>query len=87
MTAARDLTLRFGALAPTLKVQLSSAGFRIEHDPVEWWQRLADAVMLLSCQDMLSDAETRRARKRLLKRIVRHLQRPKTIGDSERKRS
>lgn len=81
----RDLMLRFGAVAPPLRVQLTDAGFRLGAEPCEFWQRLADAVTLLSCHELLTDSEAKRARKRLMKRIVRHLQRPKLIGDSKRK--
>jgi hypothetical protein len=61
----------FGPLGPKLSEQLSEDG--IPKKELALLDRLADAVVLLSIQDMLSEAEAERARQRLVKRISKLL--------------
>lgn len=58
--------VRFGALAPSLAKQLGLPRRRLRY-----LQDCADGIVNLSVGGLLSDAETHRARRRLLKRIVR----------------
>ena len=69
------MEVRFGALAPDLHVQLGISG-----DKVEFVQKLIDAVTLCNIHSILTDGETRKARKRIMKEI-------NEIIDSEGKES
>jgi len=55
----------FGALAPRLHQQIPISRRRLRY-----LQECADGIVNLSVGQLLSEAETRRARKRLVKRIV-----------------
>jgi hypothetical protein len=59
--------IRFGALAPPLAEQL--AGIGLPSHCLARWQRYAKALTLLDVGGVLSGAETRRARMRLLRSI------------------
>ena len=65
------LELTFGAMVPSLEQQLGYQGIKAKHGLVLHWQRDADAIARLSCRGFLSDGETRQARRRLLKAILR----------------
>jgi hypothetical protein len=58
------MDLQFGMLADPLHQQLGVEAAGVEH-----FQRDADAIARLHVRGVLSDAETHRARKRLIKRL------------------
>lgn len=59
----------FGALVPKLKEQLAGFDITLPVGDLDTLQRAADSITYLSIQDFLSDAETRKARQRLVRRI------------------
>ncbi len=61
-----DITL--GALEPKLKTQLSSA--KIKPDDLNHLQLDADAITRCHLRGLLGDAETTKARKRLMRKIA-----------------
>jgi hypothetical protein len=67
---ADRLSLRFGVFAPPLRDQLREAGLRVESGALDHFQRDAAAIDRLAVRDVLTDAATTRARKRLLKAIT-----------------
>jgi hypothetical protein len=67
---ADRLSLRFGVFAPLLRDQLREAGLRVESGALDHFQRDAAAIDRLAVRDVLSDAATTSARKRLLKAIT-----------------
>ncbi len=62
MSMTEKFGITFGALAPSLAEQLDR-----KPKDVELWQKHADAICRLSLHGLLSEAETRRSRLRLLK--------------------
>lgn len=60
-------TIELGALAPKLSKQLR--GCRIKPDRLRTLQKLADAVTWCHLHSLISDAESARARRRLIKKI------------------
>lgn len=62
----QTIGVRFGALAPPIYEQLDTDEELMAH-----YQMDADAVVRLAVRGMLSEAETHRARKRILKRVIR----------------
>lgn len=62
----------FGALAEPLYVQLKGIGWATRRR-LTYCQDAADAIATLAIGGLLSEAETRRARLRLMKRIARVL--------------
>lgn len=62
--AESGLSVRFGALAPSLAEQLDR-----KPKECELWQKDADAITRLLVRNLLSDASGRKARQRLLSRI------------------
>ena len=62
------MQISFGAMAKPLHKQL---GF--DEKEMEWYQKMADAITLLSIQQILCDSETHKARGRLIKRMTKDL--------------
>ena len=58
------MKIRFGALSPPLHEQLGCS-----KSDLEWEQKLADAITLCNLHSVLTDAETHKARKRLVKKL------------------
>lgn len=58
------MQLRMGAMSPPLHEQ-----YGMDAEDWEWEQKFADAITLLHVHSLLTDAETHRARKRLVKRL------------------
>lgn len=63
--AKTAVALRFGGLAPSIRDQVIEQGLTADHTKLGFMQRMADAIMLLSVQDILTDAMTKKARQRL----------------------
>jgi diphthamide synthase subunit DPH2 len=62
-------TVRFGVLAPPLKEQLDKIGYRTCY--IKRWQKIADAIVRLKIERILSVGETQKARRRLLTKIAK----------------
>lgn len=62
----------FGAVAPLLESQLGRQGLRLVGSKLLHIQKDVDAVARLSVRRVLSDAETVRARRRLVKVITKY---------------
>ena len=58
------MQIRFGAMSAELCTQMN-----VNADEVEIEQKLADAITLCNIQSVLTDAETHKARKRIVKRL------------------
>jgi hypothetical protein len=63
------LVIEFGALAPSLFEQIRLAGYTAPAG-TKWLQEYADAITFLAVRRLLSEAETKRARKRVMKMIA-----------------
>lgn len=66
------ISVQFGAFAPPLREQVGVRGIQATR-----LQRDADAITRLAVRGLLSDAETGRARRRLMKRILQQHRAPK----------
>ena len=75
-----SLALTFGAFAAPLKKQLR--GHRVPSKDVAHFQADADAITRLGIRGLLSDAEKRRARQRLIDRIAKAV--PQSAPPAER---
>lgn len=65
------LEIRLGGMAPALQEQLS--GMPLSADEVDLFQRCADAITLLSVQDVLPPGEIAGARRRLTQNVARKI--------------
>lgn len=65
------LGINFGAFSEPIVVQLLNQGVSSNSEMIEAWQKSADAITRLNILELLSDSETRAARKRLLKKICK----------------
>lgn len=65
------LSIQFGAMCPPIREQLNEQALAADEKDVVFWQRVADAIALLSIHDLITDAARERARKRLLKAMCR----------------
>jgi hypothetical protein len=65
----------FGALSPTIEEQLREQGLKLDMDPAlnELIQRHADQITVLEIHGILTEDETARARKRLLRIIKKQV--------------
>lgn len=68
------VAIHFGALCEPVAKQLAEQGHVVTKKNGRILQEFADWITMLSLHGMLSEAETHRARQRLLKRIVKGLQ-------------
>lgn len=68
------LNLVFGALAPHLDEQLRGQGIAISPGWIGKYQGHADAIVRLAVAGLITDSEKRRARQRLMKKIVKSLE-------------
>lgn len=64
------LNIQFGAMAPLLESQLGHQGLIMLSGPLLHIQKDADALARLSARAVLSEVETRNARRRLMKVIL-----------------
>ena len=65
-----QVALSFGALVPRISEQLSDQKLKAKTNNIIHWQRDADAITRLIIGGLLTDAQARNARRKLLKRIV-----------------
>lgn len=69
--AAGNIVLRFGAMAPPIEDQLRQHGLTSATKMrITMRQRQADAVTLLGVSEVLTSAEVRKARARLMKQTL-----------------
>ena len=68
-----ELSIRMGALSPTITEQLSGQGLPFELDIAERWNRSKKYIAFLSIQGLLSGSERRKAEQRLFKSIRSHI--------------
>ncbi len=69
-----QIAIRFGALAPKLKVQVKEQGYKYPHQTgIDFFQLRADQITGLHLTSILTEAEARKARQRLLKRLIKTL--------------
>lgn len=64
------VSLQFGAMVARISEQLDDLGLTANSHLMAHWQRDAEAITRLSVRGMLSEAETSKARRRLLKEIL-----------------
>lgn len=69
---ADKLRISFGALSKPLHEQLSE--FDLTEEDLEWEQKLADAVTLCHIHNIITEAEKNKARRRLMKRLVKKVE-------------
>jgi len=70
----KNLELNFGASADSIEDQISTQGLKWKHTRTKAmpdFQVFADAITKLDLHHVLSDSEVHKARKRLMKSIVR----------------
>jgi predicted Zn-ribbon and HTH transcriptional regulator len=66
--------ITFGAFSATIKSQLLAQRLRVpDENTLALLQRQADAIVLLSVNDLLLEAQVVAARKRLLRKIAAHV--------------
>ena len=79
-----NLYIRFGATCQSLHQQLKDQGFAPYVVPhVGGWQNMANAICMLNIHGMITYAETKKARQRLINKISRTLVR--AVGGKAKK--
>jgi len=79
----QSLSINFGAMCPPIREQFAEQQLAAKSEDVAFWQRLADAIALLSIHDLITDAARQRARKRLLKAMCRRLQSAASVDERD----
>ena len=74
-----NVGIRFGALSPSLHVQLG-----VEASDLELEQRLADAITLCQIHSVITQSEKDKAHKRLFKRILARYKEILEASDGEK---
>jgi hypothetical protein len=67
----KTISVHFGALCPSIAEQLIEQGVVAIPDEINHFQGDADAITRLMFRGMLSDSQAHTARQKLLKKIVR----------------
>lgn len=70
---SEQIEIRMGALAPSLVEQLTPHG--VSQEAAERFERLSKAITGLRLGDLLPDAQAKKCRDKLFKRIEKELQR------------
>ncbi len=65
------MNIHFGVLADPIRYQLKAQGLKANRSKIVLWQKIADAIMILSVHDYLGDRQRIALRMRLLKRMER----------------
>jgi len=63
------LRIQLGAMSDPIKKQLEEQGLRASTEALRVWQRAADARVMLSVGGLLTEAESQRVGRRLLKKM------------------
>jgi hypothetical protein len=71
--AAVNLRISFGAMSKPLHEQIVEHGISVTEKEMSHYQKDAAAIVRLRIRGLLSDKETDNARNRLMKSIVKHL--------------
>jgi hypothetical protein len=61
--------VRFSPLAEPIKKQLKEQRIKLHPAKIDYFQKVANAITLLTVHGLLTEAETKRARSRLLAEI------------------
>lgn len=67
--SARNISLVFGAISPSIQKQLAKQRIKISLSP--HWQKDADAISRLYVRGLLTDSQVHSARGKLLKQIAK----------------
>jgi hypothetical protein len=67
------LRIAFGAMSKPLHEQISEHGIPVTQDEMSHYQKDAEAITRLRIRGMLSDKEVGNTQNRLMKNIVKHL--------------
>jgi hypothetical protein len=78
----QPLSLCFGALAPSLRMQFSELGVKATPPQLTRWQAQADAIVQLYFGKLLTDSEVNKCRKRLFKQITEDLAQTPTAANA-----
>lgn len=70
---SEQIEIRMGALAPSLVEQLTPHG--VSQEAAERFERLSQAITGLRLGDLLPDAQAKKCRDKLFKKIEKELQR------------
>lgn len=70
----KTLGIRFGALCPKIKYQITEQGYTFDKDHIEHFQKDADALDRLRIRGLISHSEAEKATKKLVKKIAAHIQ-------------
>lgn len=70
----KRIEIDFGVAVPRISEQLSAQGIRYDSRACIQWQRDAEALLRLYIRGMLPAGEMVKARRRIMRRIVRELE-------------
>ena len=71
--ANKQLGIGFGALSPTIAVQLKKQGFKYNPEKVKEFQKLREYITYLMFADILNHSECDKATKKLFSKIRQHV--------------
>ena len=67
------ITIQFGALAPTIAVQLTTQKLPFDDKKVKLYERLKESITLLYFQGLINDSENKKVEGKLVTQIKRHV--------------
>lgn len=68
-----SITIQFGALAPSIAVQLTTQKLPFDDKKVKLYERLKESMTLLYFQNLLNDSEFEKVRNKLFTQIKKHV--------------
>lgn len=74
-----SLQIGFGALQPTIEKQLKAQGFKFDKEEVKHYEKLRESITYLMFASVLNDKETDRAKERLFKIILNHVEKKNAV--------
>lgn len=69
----KTIGLHFGALADSISDQLTKQGFGFDKEQVEHFEKVSDALTMVSLSDLIPDSVKEKANQKLYKKVVAHV--------------
>ena len=69
----KTLNLRFGAMSPNIKEQLTQQGLKFKVGDANHFQRDSEAIVRLKIRGLLNDSTAKKAQDKLFAKITAHV--------------
>lgn len=69
----KTIGIHLGALSDTIENQLESQGFTFDTKEVRHFQKVADALLMVSFAGLITDSVREKANQKLYKKVIKHV--------------